>query len=332
MLINVLTYLYTVIQGMLELEEIKMKKRYVLIAGLLAMSLVTGCGDKKSSGADASVTPTPEATIETSGKGNVVEMQQSTGIDKSKITNIMGTKTASSSELVITNNTGLEIASFYTRPAGEEDWSDDYIQSKFRLADKGQALFYYDSTAKDEDGNTITKYDLRISYTDEDEEDCLFRNLTLTDIEELKLNMEDGVPFVKYASLSTKKEISTLEDAKARMGRTDSDDDDSSVTPTPTETPSGSDSGTTTPAETPTETDAPQPTTEPGDSSDPGNQAQDYIGSNVDNLYNDLGAPGSSNYETDPESGAETGYLYYDGFTVSTNVDPDGNETVTGVW
>lgn len=310
-----------------------MKKRYVLIAGLLAMSLVTGCGDKKSTDADASVTPTPEATIETSGKGNVVEMQQSTGIDKSKITNIMGTKTASSSELVITNNTGLEIASFYTRPAGEEDWSDDYIQSKFRLTDKGQALFYYDSTAKDEDGNTITKYDLRVSYTDEDEEDCLFRNLTLTDIEELKLNMEDGVPFVKYTSLSTKKEISTLEDAKARMGRTDSsddDDDDASVTPTPTETPSGS--ATETPTETPSETEAPQPTTEPGDSSDTRNQAEGYIGNNVDSLYGDVGAPNSSNYEIDPDSGAETGYLYYDDFTVSTNVDPDGNETVTGVW
>lgn len=311
-----------------------MKKRYVLIAGLLAMSLVTGCGDKKSTDADASVTPTPEATIETSGKGNVVEMQQSTGIDKSKITNIMGTKTASSSELVITNNTGLEIASFYTRPAGDEDWSDDYIQSKFRLTDKGQALFYYDSTAKDEDGNTITKYDLRVSYTDEDEEDCLFRNLTLTDIEELKLNMEDGVPFVKYTSLSTKKEISTLEDAKARMGRTDSsdddDEDDASVTPTPTETPSGS--ATETPTETPSETEAPQPTTEPGDSSDTRNQAEGYIGNNVDSLYGDVGAPNSSNYETDPDSGAETGYLYYDDFTVSTNVDPDGNETVTGVW
>lgn len=313
-----------------------MKKRYVLIAGMLAMSLVTGCGDKKDAGTSAAVTPTPEATIETSGKDNVVEMQKSTGIDKSKITNIMGTKSTGSSELVITNNTGLEIASFYTRPSGEEDWSDDYIQSRFRLQDKGQSLFYYDSTAKDDNENTVTKYDLKVSFTDEDEEDCLFRNLTLTDIEELKLNMEDGVPFVKYNSLSTKKEISTLEDAKARMGRSDSDDGDddgdddkdSSVTPTPTGTPSA----TETPTETPQATEAPEQPYDPGDDSGTKKSAEDSIGNNVDNLYNNIGAPSSSNYEVDEESGAETGYLYYDGFTVSTNVDPDGNETVTGVW
>lgn len=316
-----------------------MKKRYVLIAGLLAMSLVTGCGDKNAA-SDNAATPTPEATIETSGKGNVVEMQQTTGIDKTKITNIMGTKTATSSELVITNNTGLEIASFFTRPAGEEDWSDDYIQSKFRLQDKGQALFYYDSTAKDEDGNTVTKYDLKISYTNEDEEDCLFRNLTLSDIEELKLNMEDGVPFVKYTSLATKKEISTLEDAKARMGRSDDDDDenDSSATPTPTETPSSSGSSSTetpteTPAETPGETEAPeQPGGDGDDSSDLRNQAEGKIGQSVDSLYDEVGGPNSSNYEDDEDTGAHTGYLYYDGFTVSTNTDEDGNETVTGVW
>ena len=140
-----------------------MKKRYVLLAGMCIIGmLAVGCGSK---GTTAEVTPTPTPTIEVSGKGNVVEMEQSTGIDKTKITKVMGTKTATSAEVVITNNTGLEISCFYTRPSGEEDWSDDYIQDKFTLLAGEQALFYYDPAAKDENGVSITKYDLKVSYT-----------------------------------------------------------------------------------------------------------------------------------------------------------------------
>lgn len=313
-----------------------MKKKYILIAGLLAVSLLGGCGKKDSDAGE--VTPTPTPTIETSGKGDIVEMEQSTGIDKTKIKNIMGTKTATASELVITNNTGLEISSFFTRPSNTEDWDEDYIDGDFTLKDKDRALFYYEKDAKDEDGNTITKYDLRVSYTDENESDCLFRNLNLSDIEELELNMEDGVPFVKYSSLATKKQISTLEEAKVRMGRTDDDTDDDSeeadttTTPTPTETPSVTETPTATPTPTPDDSGT---TTNPGDMSGEGNtleqDAEQYIGGNTDSLFNGIGSPSASEYEEDPESGAQVGYHYYDGFTVST-IEQDGQETVTGVW
>lgn len=311
-----------------------MKKKYILLAGLLAVTLIGGCGKKDSDAGE--VTPTPTPTIETSGQGDVVTMEKSTGIDKSKITKIMGTKTATASDLVITNNTGLEISNFFTRPSNTEDWDDDYIDGTFTLKEKEQALFYYEPDAKDDDGNTITKYDLRVSYTDEDESDCLFRNLNLSDIEELELNMEDGVPFVKYTSLATKKQISTLEEAKVRMGRTDSDTEDensdseeTTITPTPTETPAST--------ETPTATPTPDEgtTTNPGDMPGEGNtleqDAEQYIGGNTDSLFNGIGSPSSSEYEEDPESGAQIGYHYYDGFTVST-IQQDGQETVTGVW
>lgn len=315
-----------------------MKKRYVLLAGLCLIGvLAVGCG-KKDKNTDE-ITPTP--TIIVSDPDNVVEMQTApTGIDKSTITKVIGTKTASSAELVITNNTGLEISCFYSRPSGEEDWSDDYIDGEFTLKDKERALYYYDPSAKDEDGKTITKYDLKVSYTDEDEDECMFRNLTLTDIdEELKLNMEDGVPFVTYTSVSTKRVISTLEDAKARMGRTNSDDDEdnkdddkdtdkddekAAETPTPTVTEE--------PTVTGDPTDTPQ---DPGDSDpEPDNDrdaAGNYIGSSYDALVGELGEANGSDYETDENTGAEIGYYYYDGYTVST-VTQDGQEIVTGVW
>ncbi len=318
-----------------------MKKRYILLAGLLALCFAAvGCG-KKDSGADP--TPTPEATIETSGKDNVVSMQQSTGIDKSKITKIMGTKTATSADVIITNNTGLEISGFYTRPSGEDDWSDDYIEEKFTLKDKEQALFYYDPMAKDEDGNTITKYDLKVSYTDEDETDCLFRNLTLSDIEELKLNMEDGVPFVTYTSISTKRQVSTLEDAKARMGKTGSEDEDTEddendssesedVTPTPSDTDgSESDPSTDTPSDDGTGGNEGSQDPSNIDYEDGRDVAQNYIGQDINALTGACGAANSSEYTTDPDSGAQIGYHYYDGYTVST-VEQDGQEIVNNIW
>jgi hypothetical protein len=245
----------------------------------------------------------------------------------------MGTKTDTSAELVITNNTGLEISGFYTRPSGEEDWSEDYMDGQFVLEDQEQALFYYDSSAKDEDGETITKYDLMVTYSDEDEDVCFFRNLTLSDMEEVKLKMEDGVPFVTYTSLSTKRQISTLEDAKARMGRTDDDQDD--------EEKDGDDSDTT---PTPQTTDTPDATStpDPTETSDPDDGVSDYdyslkdqaegtVGSSVEQLMDVCGSPESSEYSEDPESGATIGYYYYDGFTVST-IEKDGDEIVTGVW
>lgn len=322
-----------------------MKKRYILLAGLLALCFAAvGCGKKDNT---AKPTPTPEATIETSGKGNVVSMEQSADIDKSKITKIMGTKTATSADVVITNNTGLEISGFYTRPSGEDDWSADYIEEKFTLKDKEMALFYYDPMAKDEDGNTITKYDLKVSYTDEDETDCLFRNLTLSDINDLKLKMEDGVPFVTYISVSTKRQVSTLEDAKARMGKTDSDDEDENndsdndssesadTTPTPSDSDSdNSDDGSS--SNNPTgngNNDGNPGSQDPGniDYEDGRETAENYIGQDINALTDACGGANSTEYTTDPESGVQIGYYYYNGYTVSTT-QQDGQEIVNGVW
>lgn len=313
-----------------------MKRRITLLIGLLVFgAFAAGCG-KKDDAAEAA--PTPSPTIETSGQqtGNVVSMQQSTGIDKSRITNIMGTKSGTSRELVITNNTGFEIESFYVRPANADEWGEDLIGGRFTLKDKDQALCYYEPDEKDEDGETVTKWDLRVSYTDEDESDCLFRNLTLTDIEELKLNMEDGVPFVTYTSLSTKRLISTLEEAKARMGMTDDSDDSdedkqgshtSGSTPAPSDdsddssyssSPNGNDSD---------DSDIPD---SPGGGSDR-TLAESYIGQSYDSLAGELGSGYGFDSDENPEDGSRNGYHYYDGYTVYTKVDEDGNETVSDI-
>ena len=59
--------------------------------------------------------------------------------------------------------------------------------------------------------------------------------------------------------------------------------------------------------------------------------AESCIGSSVEVLFGTIGEPQGSDYVDEPESG-ETGYHYYDSFTVYTTVDENGNEIVAGVW
>ncbi len=339
-----------------------MKKKYLLLVGILAVCFVMG-GCKKKSEADK-VTAEKEPTIITkddSVSGQVVEMEQGSNIDKSKITNIMGTKTAASGELVITNLTGHEISEFYARLSTEEDWGEDYVAGKFTLKNSDMALFYYE---KDEQASAdaAVQYDLRIVFADGAESECYFRELTLSDIEELSLNITDGVPYVKYQSLSSKQQVSTLSAARKRMGLPESasgNETDSSSKQTPgvtgsgtgtnSNTGTGSDGGgSSTPSDSGTGdvTATPDPGSNSGDGSSSGDippgmdgqgtdmrdTAQGYVGQDMDSLVGQVGDANASEYGTDEETGSSIGYYYYDGFTVSTIEGEDGSQTVTGVW
>ena len=131
-----------------------MKKKYILYAGIFLLCFaLSSCGKKKNKEDTDSIDQTVDTTADTSN-GDVVTMQQDKGIDKSKITKYLGTKTADSAEVVITNRTGREISEFYMRPTptnaedSEEDydgdsWGADLIQENFTLKDQEQALLYY---------------------------------------------------------------------------------------------------------------------------------------------------------------------------------------------
>ncbi len=236
-----------------------MKRKYLLLIGILAVCCVLGGCKKKTDAAKVSASSEEPAIITKSDSvsGQVVEMQQGSSIDKSQITNVMGTQTATSGDLVITNLTGEDISAFYARASDDEDWGMDYVEGKFTLKNSDRALFYYDKEAKSSSGASITKYDLRVSFADESLDDCYFRELTLSDIEELSLNLEDGVPYVKYQSLSTKQQVSTLSAARKRMGLPDSDSSESTGGSSSTQTTGSrrTGSGTNTNTNTDTNTD-----------------------------------------------------------------------------
>ncbi len=314
-----------------------MKKRYLVLAALLLTAMaVAGCGKKKGedTAKDAQVTVAPAENTDTAqaDEDSLVEMQKS---EEEDIKNIIGDKTTTSSKLVLINGTGATVKGLYIRPTtdDDDDWGTELINGMFTLADGDKALYYYEPNEKDADGNTVTSYDIRIVYEDEDYTDCYFRKLPLKLITQITLCMdgtaEDGIPYATYLTGSSKKETSTLSEVMARLGLDDSDSseddsDENNVTPTPQET-----APTVSPTENPQPTQTPSADTDPDDSS--ADAAKQYIGQPLSSLVAALGDANGSDYENEPETG-ETGYHYYDSFTVSTTVDDSGNEIVAGVW
>ena len=306
------------------------KKRYLAIAGFAVLLIAaTGCGRKNTTEqTPVQVTPTetpqatPTVTIE------LVNMEEAT--EK----NVIGEKTATASKLAIVNRTGSEIAAIYIRETptdtsededgddGTDEWGDDLVNGMFTLKNGENAIYYYQKPS-----SANTTYDIRITYTDEDANECFFRNLPLASIKQITLRMdgkdEDAIPYATYLTTNATKEVSTLNEVKKRLGL-DSDSED------PTPTPEQSD---------------PEPTQAPSDNNNNGGDdntntrptdstiqtAEDYIGKSLDDLISAIGDSSSSEYDEDPDNGT-SGYYYYNNFTVSTTVDADGNEIVTGVW
>ena len=341
-----------------------MKKRYLILAGILAASmLAAGCGKKNSVAPEQKVEATATPTVTEAAKTDVVEMQTSAD-ETANIKNVMGTKSETTTSIVFTNKMNSTISAIYVRPTrddgddSDETWGSDLVNGKFTLASNDKAVYYMEKSQKDDNGDTATSFDVRITFSDEEQNECFFRQLPLLTISQLSLCMdgegEDGIPYATYLASGSTKEVSTLKDVKARLGieddsESDSDSRDSSdstaVTPTPESSDDNGDStdssssGSSDSTSTPDPTSAPassdssdaDPTEAPSGEDDPASVAARYIGRSMSELENACGSPNGSDYEDEPESG-KTGYYYYDTFTVSTTFDNDGNEVVSGVW
>ncbi len=353
-----------------------MKKRYLILAGLLVMAVAAaGCGKKQTTEtktAQATATPTPEVTK----AADVVDMQQSTDED---IKDVMGEKTATASKVVFVNDTGDAIRSLYIRAHIDEDssdnddeeeddnWGDDLINGMFTLADQGKALYYMQASNTQTSDTQTTKstasYDIRITYTDEDKNECFFRDIPLGTISQITLCMDgtddDAIPYAKYLTGTSTKEISTLDAVKKRLGMTDDDSDSSDDSDTDSTDSSDSEnknndntgkgstddqnstgnnssdnsgnSGGTDSGNSGGSTDNTGDNDNQGDGEDMISTAEKYIGQSLDSLEGACGSPQGSSYEDDPETG-KTGFHYYSNFTVSTTVDENGNEIVAGIW
>ena len=317
------------------------KKKYLAVAGLMALAVViSGCGKKNSGDSVVQATPTPtqETAVTATPTPELINMEEA--VEK----NVMGEKTSTASKVTIVNKTGSEVAAIYVRETPSDDseddeWGDDLVNGMFTLKNGENAVYYY------EKGSSSVTYDIRITYSDEEKNECFFLKLPLTTMKQITLRMagsgDDSIPYATYLTASSTKEVSTLNDVKKRLGlSTDDSDSDSSATPTPTDSSDDSSSSNSSNSDSnnanPTSTPSADNNSDPDDNdTDPTNstiqKAESYIGMSIDDLESAVGAAQSSEYDDDDTAGT-TGYYYYSDFTVSTSVDENGNEIVTGVW
>lgn len=313
-------------------------KKYLAIAGIMTLTVViAGCGKKNNTDTAAQVTPTPvqeEVTATPTVTPQLVNMEET--VEK----NIMGEKTSTASKVTIVNKTGSEVSAIYIRQTPSDDadedamydWGDDLVGGMFTLKDGENAVYYYEKPT-----DTSATYDIRITYKDENKNECFFRQLPLTSMKQITLRMngsgDDSIPYATYMTATSTKEISTLNDVKKRLGMETDDSDTDSTTPTDTPDPTSTPDSDNTPD--PTSTPSPDNNNSDSDNTDPTNStiqtAEEYIGMSIDDLAGAVGDAQSSEYDDDSATGT-TGYYYYSDFTVSTSVDEDGNEIVTGVW
>ena len=195
-------------------------------------------------------------------------------------------------------------------------------------------------------------------------DECYYRNLPLDQITTLTLRMQgtgdEAYPYCTYFTTVNTKEVSTLDEVRARLGLSvsegeedyGSDEDEYSEQADSGDSTNGSDSADNTQNSGTDTTEQTQD--ESGQSSDEqtaaeevidtgeiigesdvdtedSSRARTYIGQSLESLEADLGSPNGSDYQELVELGT-TGYHYYSSFTVSTAVDDNGNEIVTGVW
>ena len=317
-----------------------MKKRYLAFAGLLMLAFASaGCGDKEEEQTqNVQVTPTPAPTV--TAAADLVDMEVT------QEQNVMGEQTATASKATIINRTGSEIGAIYVRehPEDEDDeeWGDDLIDGMFTLENGEQAVYYFEPAS-----DSSVTYDIRITYTEEDRNECFFRDLPLSTISQITLRMrgsgENAVPYATYMTGTGSSEVSTLEDVMERLGLTEDDldsedssdiedtDEDTDVTPTSAPEPTEAPDTSYEPEPTSAPEDPSEPVEDPTPTDDTITQAEGYIGQSFEDLVSGLGEPQSNEYEDEPETG-RTGYHYYPNFTVSTTVDEYGNETVAGIW
>ena len=85
------------------------------------------------------------------------------------------------------------------------------------------------------------------------------------------------------------------------------------------------------PTPAPTPEPEPDPTQEPDPEPEPGENPSNYVGNDLGTFISIFGSPNSSDYAPSCLGPGKDGLLYYDGFTVYTYQDENGNEQVMGI-
>ena len=209
-------------------------KHIIAVLGMTMILALAGCGSK---GSVVEVTPTPAATpTPTEVPVTVTPVPTSTPAPK-----VIGVKTSQAKYIYLTNSLQNDIREIYLMTSGGEDWGKNLIPSESSVKAAEQVQMYYtadsssasDSSEESTDSTTDTSsasalYDMKIVTASGDAYQIYSVNLGDMEKATLAYDEESSVAYLRYMSLSEKKEKDTKENSQQTSSSDDSSEETSS--------------------------------------------------------------------------------------------------------
>ena len=210
------------------------KSKYIAVAAAAAMALtMAGCGF--SGGDVVEVTPTPMATP----TPTVISITATPLPTSTPAPKMIGKKTAQAKFIYLTNNLQNDIRELYLRVSGDDegDWGNNLLSAETAFKAAEQVQMYYNGSSSDMSGQTDTenstetsesslKYDMKLVTADGSSYEIY--SVDFGDMEKatLLLDQDGSSVYLRYMSLSTKKEADTRGNS---VESSDENSDDSST-------------------------------------------------------------------------------------------------------
>ena len=208
------------------------KSRKIVFAVGTAMALtLAGCGsDKKPEEVVPTVAPTATPTIP---PVTATPAPTSTPAPRK-----IGEKTSQSKFVYLTNNLKTDVRELYLMVSGSEDWGDNLIPREFSVKASDQVQMFYtpesvQASAEEEDSEETgapsgALYDMKLVTADGNTYEIY--SIELSDMEKasLTLDEETSTAYLRYMSLSEKKEKDTKENSQQTGYGDDYDSEDDS--------------------------------------------------------------------------------------------------------
>lgn len=194
------------------------KSRKIVFAVSTAMALtLAGCGsDKKAEEVVPTVAPTATPTIP---PVTATPAPTSTPAPRK-----IGEKTSQSKFVYLTNNLKTDVRELYLMVSGSEDWGDNLIPREFSVKASDQVQMFYtpesvQASAEEVDSEETgapsgALYDMKLVTADGNTYEIY--SIELSDMEKasLTLDEETSTAYLRYMSLSEKKEKDTKENSQ----------------------------------------------------------------------------------------------------------------------
>lgn len=190
----------------------------------------SGCGKSSEPEAEPTVPAAAPTAVPTAVPATATPAPTSTPAPRS-----IGEKNSKSKYVYLTNNLSTKIREFYLMVSGEDEWGENLIPSETSIKKSEQVQLFYtpesdsheeETISEDETADSENLYDMKIVTADGDIYEIY--SVELGDMEKVVLTYDQdmGVAYLRYMSLTDKKEKDTKENSQQTGASDDYSEED----------------------------------------------------------------------------------------------------------